>query len=45
MKLNMRNKFRGIITGQVDVKLPLFLNYKIIHQKAREPMKKKYCKQ
>lgn len=40
MKLNMRNKFRDIITGQVDVKLPLFLNYKIIHQKACEPMKK-----
>lgn len=41
MELNKRNKFSGIKTGQVDVKLSLF-NYIIIYPESpNEPMKKK----
>lgn len=41
MELNKRNKFRGIKTGQVDVRLSLFTNYMIIYpESAGEPKEK-----
>lgn len=47
MELNKRNNFRDIKTGQVDVKLSLFVNYMIIYPESpSEPMEKKtYYKQ
>lgn len=42
MELNKRNKFRGIKTRQVDVKMSLFTNYMIIYpESTSEPMEKK----
>ena len=42
MELNKRSKFRGIKTGQVDIKLSQFINYIITYPKSpSDPMKKK----
>lgn len=41
MELNKRNKFRGIKTGQGDIKLSLFINYMIIYPEGPSEWMKK----